>query len=70
MVEYFGKEELEGTLGKPAKRIEEGYISSATRMGIVSQLEGLNLKVMAISMDQEEDRKARPVWSWPWVGES
>lgn len=65
MVEYLGEEELEGTLGKPVEGIGEGSTSGATRMGIVSQLEGLKLKVMVKSLEQVEDREARPVWSWP-----
>ena len=47
-------------MGKPVEGIGEGSISGATRMGIVSQLEGLKLKVMVKSLEQVEDREARP----------
>ena len=60
MVDCLGEEELEGTLGKPVEGIGEGSISGATRIGIVSQLEGLKLKVMVKSLEQVEDREARP----------
>ena len=65
MVDYLGEEELEWTLGKPVEGIGEASTSGATRMGIVSQLAGLKLKVMVKSLEQEEEREARPVWSWP-----
>ena len=66
MVEYLGEEEeLGGALGVQVEGVGEGSTDGSTRMAIVAQLEGLKLKVLVKSLDEEEDRKARPVWSWP-----
>jgi hypothetical protein len=34
-------------------------------MAITEQMEGLKLKVLVKSLEEQEDRRARPVWSWP-----
>ena len=66
MVEYLGEEEeLGGTLGTPVEGVGEGNTDGSTRMQVISQLEGLKLKVMVKSLEEHGDRMARPVWSWP-----
>ena len=66
MVDYLEEEEeLEGGLKVPVEGVGEGSTDGSTRMIITAQMESLKLKVLVKSLEQQEDRKARPVWSWP-----
>ena len=66
MVDYLQEEEeLEGGVQVPVEGVGEGSTDGSTRMIITAQMESLKLKVLVKSLEQQEDRKARPVWSWP-----